>query len=297
MIPTQAQVQAPSHAQPLSQAATAGNPPGCDAVSQLQSQINSLQAQLFHLAVARQLALSPAEHYVCAPTLAEINAFRNKQVGRFEQVYKMLPDRIAEWLLNDVQQHVTRFIFSQLWEIEDLESFRCILAVESVISSWFPAIPSATSETTTDEPLSTCTVPYSLASSCSAEVPQIEAALPTSTAESCLSVPFDLSAVDVVTFTSLSCVGARSDPAACRAAGCLSPEGELVLSDCSAAGVVSAPRFSCVGERSGPDAISAAVAFPSKEGVSSSWTCRPARQRVGPRCDRRSHLHAARWAG
>ena len=96
MIPTQAQVQAPSHAQPLPLAAGAGDSPGCDAVSQLQSQINSLQAQLFHLAVARQMAISPAEHYVSAPTLADINAFRNKQVGRFKEVYKMLPNRIAE---------------------------------------------------------------------------------------------------------------------------------------------------------------------------------------------------------
>ena len=78
MIPAQAQVQAPSHAQHLSQAAGAEDCANCVAVAQLQSQINSFQAQLFHLAVARQMALSPAEHNVGAPTFANVNAFRNK---------------------------------------------------------------------------------------------------------------------------------------------------------------------------------------------------------------------------
>ena len=111
MIPAQAQVQAPSHDQPLLQAAAAEDNAGCDAVTQLQSQIDSLQAQLFHLAVARQVALSPAEHYVGASTPDDINAFRTKQVVRFKEVYERLPDRLAEYLLNDVQQHVTRFIY------------------------------------------------------------------------------------------------------------------------------------------------------------------------------------------
>ena len=74
MIPAQAKVQAPSHTQPLPQAAAVEDGPGCNAVAQLQSQIDSLQAQLFHFAVARQMALSSAEHYVGAPTLADVNA-------------------------------------------------------------------------------------------------------------------------------------------------------------------------------------------------------------------------------
>ena len=168
-----------------------------------------------------------------------------------------------------------------------------MLAVESVISSSFPAIPSATSKTTTDEPPSTCTAPYSFASCCSAEVSQIEADPPNSTAESCSAVPSDSSAANVVTSTGLACIGAQSDPGACRADGCLSSEGKLVLSDFSAAGVCSAPILSCVGARSGPDALSAAVAFPSKAGVSSSRTCHPARHNVGLRSDRRSRIPAA----
>ena len=174
MIPAQAQIQAPSHDQSLLQAAAAEDKAGCDPVAQLRSQIDSLQAQLFHFAVARQMALSPAEHYVGAPTLADVNAFRNKQAGRFKEVYEMLPDRLAECLLGDVQQHVTRFIYSQPWEMENIESFRWMLAVESVVGELFPAIPSATSENTTAETSSTCALSYSLAPRCSAEVHQLK---------------------------------------------------------------------------------------------------------------------------
>ena len=84
MIPAQAQVEAPYHAQPLPQAAAAEDRPGCDAVAQLQSQIDSLQAHLFTHAVASQMTLSSAEHYVGAPTLADVNTFRNKQGKRFK---------------------------------------------------------------------------------------------------------------------------------------------------------------------------------------------------------------------
>ena len=92
MIPAQAQVQAHSHGQTLSQAAAAEDGAECTAVAQLQSQIDSLQAQLFHLAVARQMARSPAS-YVSAPTLEDVNALRNKQVKRFKEVplQKLVP--------------------------------------------------------------------------------------------------------------------------------------------------------------------------------------------------------------
>ena len=120
MIHAQAQTQAPSHAHYLPQAAAAEDEANSVAAAQLQSQIDSLQAQLFHLAVSRQMALSPAEHYVGATTLAYINAFRTKQVVRFKDVYERLPYRLAECLLIDIQQHVTRFIYSQPWEIENL---------------------------------------------------------------------------------------------------------------------------------------------------------------------------------
>ena len=166
MIPAQAQIQAPFHAQHLSQAAAAEEGANSVSVAQLQRQIDSFQAQLCHLAVARQMVLSPAENNVGAPPFADVNAFRNKQVKRFKEVYKMIPDRLAECLLGDVQQHVTRFIFSQPWEIENRESLKWMLAVESVVSELFHAIPSATSETTTSQTLSTCAVSYSLAPCC-----------------------------------------------------------------------------------------------------------------------------------
>ena len=106
---------------------------GCDAVAQLQRQIDALQAQLFQLAVARQMAITPEVHYVNTSTLPDITAFKAKQVVRFNEVYKRLPYRLAECLVNNVQQHVTRFIYSQPWEIENLESLRWMLAVESVV--------------------------------------------------------------------------------------------------------------------------------------------------------------------
>ena len=137
MIPAQAQVQVPSHAQHLPQAAAAEDGANSVAVAQLQSQIDALQAQLFELAVARKMALSPAEHYVGAPMLADVKALRNKQVKRFKEMPEMIPDRLAECLLGNVQQHVTRFIYSQPWEIENLESFRWMLEVESVVSELF----------------------------------------------------------------------------------------------------------------------------------------------------------------
>ena len=258
MIPAQAQVQAPSHAQHLQQAAAAEDRANSVAVAQLHSQIDSLQAQLFHLAVARQMALCPAEHYVYVPTLANVNAFRNKQVKRFKNVYKMIPDRLAECLLGDVQQHVTRFIYSQPWEIENIESFRWMLAVESVVGELFPAIPSATSETTTDEAPSTCAVSYSLAPCCLADFLPIEAAPLPSTAKSCSAMPSDCSAADVVAYSDFSCVGAPRDPGASRAEECVYLEHKLA----------NQPR-----------------------------TCRPACRKVRARCNLRSRGPSARLAG
>ena len=258
MIPAQAQVQAPFHAQPLPKAAEAEERTGCDAVAQLQSQIDSLQAQLFHLAVARQVALSPAEHYVGASTPDDINAFRTKQVVRFKEVYERLPDRLAEYLLNDVQQHVTRFIYSQPWEIENLESLKWMLAVESAVSELFSAIPSATSETTTADTPSTCAVSGGLAPCCLADVLPIEAALLPSTARSCSAIPSDSSAADVVPDSDYSCVGAPSDQSASRAAECVYLE--LKLAD-------------------------------------RTRTCRPASRKVRPRCNLRLGVPFARLAG
>ena len=115
-----------------------------------------------------------------APALADVNTFRNKQVKRFKEVYEMIPDRLAEYLLGDVQQHVTRFIFSQPWEIENLESLRWMLAVTSVVRELSPEIPSAAPQATTAEPPSMCAASDSLASGCLTEIPLIEAAPPTS---------------------------------------------------------------------------------------------------------------------
>ena len=111
MIPAQAQVQVP-HAQPLPQAAAAEDEASSVAVAHLQSQIDALQAQFFQLALARQIAIAPEVHRVNTRTLADITAFRTKQIVRFNEVYDRLPYRLAECLLNDVQQHVTRFIRS-----------------------------------------------------------------------------------------------------------------------------------------------------------------------------------------
>ena len=258
MIPAQTQVQAPYHAQPLPQAAAAEDQPGCNTVAQLQSQIDSLQAHLFHHAVARQMALSFAEHNVGAPRLADVNEFRNKQVKRFKEVYEMIPARLAECLLGDVQQHVTRFIYSQPWEIENIESLRWMLAVESVVGELFPAIFSATSENTTAETPSTCALSYSLAPRCSADVQPIETDPPSSTAKSCSAMPSDCSAADVVPDSDFSCIAERSDPGIFCAADCVSLEGEL---------------------------------------TAQSWTCRFARRKVSPRCNLRSRLPSVRLAG
>ena len=251
MIPAQAQVQALSHAQPLPKAAEAEERTGCYAVAQLQSQIDSLQAQLFQLAVARQVALSPAEHYVGASTPDDINAFRTKQVVRFKEVYERLPDRLAEYLLNDVQQHVTRFIYCQPWEIENLESLKWMLAVESVVSELFPAIPSATSETTTSETPSTCAVSYSLVPCCLTDALQIEAAPLPSPAKSCSVLPSDCSTTDVVPNLDFSCVGAPSDPNASRAAECVYLEGKLAdrTRRCRPARRKVSPRFNLRSSR------------------------------------------------
>ena len=123
------------------------------------------------------MALSPEKHYVNTSTLAAINALKIKQLVRFKKMYDVLPDRFAVCLLGDVQQHVSWFIYSQSKETKNLESFRWMLAVESVDSAWFPAIVSATTKTTI-EAHSTCVASYKLASCCLAAAPQIEAAPP-----------------------------------------------------------------------------------------------------------------------
>ena len=170
----------------------------------------------------------------------------------------MILDRLAECLLGDVQQHVTRFIYSQPWEMENIESLRWMLAVESVVGELFPAIPSAASENTTAETPSTCALSYSLAPRCSADVPPIETDPPSATAKSCSAMPSDCSAADVVHDPDVLCVAERSDLGISCAAGCISLEGEL---------------------------------------TAQSWTCWFARRKVSPRCNLRSRLSSVRLAG
>ena len=169
----------------------------------------------------------------------------------------MIPNGLAECFLGDVQQHVTRFIYSQSWEMENIESLRWMLAVESVVGELFPAIPSATSETTTSQTPSTCAVSYSLAPFCFPDVLPIEAAPLPSTMISCSAMPSDCSAADVVPDPNFSCVSAPSDPGAFRAAERLCLEGEL---------------------------------------TSRTRTCRPTRRKVRHRCNLRSGVPFARLA-
>ena len=170
----------------------------------------------------------------------------------------MIPDRLAECLLGDVQQHVTRFIYSQPWEMENIESLGWMLAVESVVSELFPTIPSATSETTTSDTPSTCAASYSLAPCCLADVLPIEAAPLPYTTISCSAMPSDCSAADVVPDPDFLCVAERSDPGISCAADCVSLEDELAARSC---------------------------------------TCRPARPKVSPRFNLRSRLPSVRLAG
>ena len=257
MIPAHAQEQVPSHAQPLPQGAAAEDEPSCEAVTNLQSQIDSLQTQLFHLAVARQMALPLAGHYVSAPTLTDINTFRNKQVGRFKEVYEMLPNRLEECLLCDVIQHVTRFIFSQPWVIENLETLRWMLAVESVVSDLFPAISLAASQATNAESPSTCAASDSLGSGCLTKVSIIEAAPLTSISKLPSTMPSNCSAAYVIPASSIASVGIRPDPGACRAADCVSFKRE------------HAARF---------------------------WTIHPAPRKVSSRCKLSTRQKAAQFA-
>ena len=144
------------------------------------------------------LVLSPAEHYLGAPTLSDINAFKNKQVKRVKEVYKMIPDRLVECLPGNIQQHVTRFIFSQPWELSNQESLRWMLALKSIVNELFHSIPLVTSGSTTAETPSTFAVFYSIAPCCLADILPIEAALLPLTAKSCSAMPSDCSAADIV---------------------------------------------------------------------------------------------------
>lgn len=131
-----------------------------------------------------------------------------------------------------------------------------MLAVESVISSKFLVIPSATSETTTVKPSLTCATSHSVASCCWVKVPHIEAALPNSTAKSCSAVPMTLRLQNVVTSPRLSCVEAYCYPGACLAEDYVSLKGKLAIR---------------------------------------SWTIQPAPRKVRPRCKLHSRLKAARF--
>ena len=142
--------------------------------------------------------------------------------------------------------------------MENIESFRWMLAVESVVGELFPAILSATSENTTAETPSTCALSNSLAPRCSADVPLIETDPLSSTAKSCSAMPSDCSAEDVVPDPDFSCVAERSDPGISCATDCVSLEGEL---------------------------------------TAQSWTCRFARRKVSPRCNLSSRLSSVRLAG
>ena len=128
----------------------------------------------------------------------------------------------------------------------------------SVVRELFPEIPSAAQQATTAEPLSMCAASDSLASGCLTEILPIEAAPQTSTSKLPSAMPSDCSAADLVPDYSYSCVGARSDPNASRAANGVSLKDEL------------APR---------------------------TLTCRPARRKVNPHCNLRSRFKVARLSG
>lgn len=94
MHPAQAPVQEQAHAQaqPLSLPAANRDKAGCFAEALIQSQIDTFQKRLVHLAVAPQIALAPAEHCVNAITFADINALKVKQFvffKRFTKCYKI----------------------------------------------------------------------------------------------------------------------------------------------------------------------------------------------------------------
>ena len=118
------------------------------AVAQLQAQINSLQVQIFRLAVSREMAVINVflGEYPTSPQ--DIIEQKYQQVIKFNQVYSELPNHIADSILNDKQQYISRYTLSQLWEDDNQEALKWMIAVEYVAITMFASEPVAVTVST-----------------------------------------------------------------------------------------------------------------------------------------------------
>ena len=88
----------------------------------LKAQINSLQLQVFRVAVVHHMAEVNIVNDEYPTTRSVIREQKSQQVIRFREVYLALPNSIKGGLLGKYQQQVTRYINSKPWEIEYQES-------------------------------------------------------------------------------------------------------------------------------------------------------------------------------
>ena len=116
----------------------------------LQAQIAFLQVQIFRLAIAREMAVVNIflDEYPTSPSV--IREQKSQQVLQFNQVYSELPNHIADSILYDKQQHVTRYILSQLWEVDNQEALKWMRAVEYIVGSMFASKSVAVTDISTE---------------------------------------------------------------------------------------------------------------------------------------------------